>query len=102
MGELQSTLDALVGEELYGLSNAEVLDRTASLVAARNRIDAELTRTVRHGERTQAAERDGLKTMRSWLIGHGRLAAARPVGWCGRVVRWRTSRRWRPASPTAR
>src|ERR1700709_2630477 len=76
MGELQSALDALAAEDLHGLSQGQTLDRTALLVAVVNRASAELTRTVRHAECTQAAEHDGLKTMRSWLIGHGRLSAA--------------------------
>ncbi|MGY1841867.1 endonuclease, partial [Modestobacter sp. SYSU DS0903] len=76
MSELTSALDALAAEELHGLSDGEVLARTALLVAARNRLDAELTRTVRHAESTQACERDALKSMRSWLIGHVRVAPA--------------------------
>ncbi|MFQ1000355.1 hypothetical protein [Modestobacter sp. SSW1-42] len=83
MGELQSALDALGADDLHGLTDGQTLDRTAALVAARNRLDAELTRTVRHGELTQAAERDGLKAMRSWLIGHARLAPAE----ASRIVR---------------
>src|SRR4051812_6816342 len=54
----------------------ELLDRTAALVAARNRIDAELARTVRRAELAQAPEHDGLKTMQSWLRGHARLSPA--------------------------
>src|SRR6195952_3118293 len=83
MGELQSALDALTVEDLHVLGADSVLDRTAFLVAARNRLDAELTRTVRHGDTTQAAEHDGLKSMRSWLIGHVRLAP----GEASRIVR---------------
>ena len=83
MSEIRSALDALAADDLHGLSDADVLDRTAVLVALRNRLDAELTRTVRHGELTQAAERDGLKAMRSWLIGHARLAPAE----ASRIVR---------------
>ncbi|WP_246215202.1 HNH endonuclease signature motif containing protein [Modestobacter muralis] len=56
------------------MSDGQVLDRTAELVTLRNRLDAELTRTVRHGELTQAPEHDGIRTMRSWLVGHARLA----------------------------
>ncbi|MGY1856738.1 DUF222 domain-containing protein [Modestobacter sp. SYSU DS0290] len=74
MSELDAALAALAGEGLHGLSDGQVLDRTAVLVAVRNRLDAELTRTVRHAESTQACERDALKSMRSWLIGHARLA----------------------------
>ncbi|WP_222195340.1 HNH endonuclease signature motif containing protein [Modestobacter italicus] len=83
MSELMSALDALATDDLHGLSDGEVLDRTALLVAVQNRVAAELTRTVRHGEVTQAAEHDGLKSMRSWLIGHARLSAAE----ASRVVR---------------
>ncbi|MCZ2830327.1 DUF222 domain-containing protein [Modestobacter sp. VKM Ac-2986] len=76
MSELWSALDALAVEELHRLSEGQVLDRTALLVQIGNRVAAELTRTVRHGELTQAAEHDGLKSMRSWLIGHARVAPA--------------------------
>jgi len=81
--ELQSALDALAADDLFALSDGQVLDRTALLVAARNRMDAELTRTVRHADTTSAVEHDGLKSPRSWLIGHVRLSPAD----AGRVVR---------------
>ncbi|MFQ1000573.1 DUF222 domain-containing protein [Modestobacter sp. SSW1-42] len=74
MSEIRSALDALAAEDLHALTNAQTLERTASLVQMANRVAAELTRTVRHGELTQAAEHDGMRTMRSWLIGHARLA----------------------------
>ena len=83
MSELQSALDALAADDLHGFTDGQVLDRTALLVALANRVAAELTRTVRRGELTQAAEHDGLKAMRSWLIGHARLA---PVE-ASRIVR---------------
>ena len=83
MSEVRSALDALAADDLHGLSEGQVLDRTAMLVQLVNRASAELTRTVRHGELTQAAESDGLKTMRSWLIGHARLAPAE----ASRIVR---------------
>src|SRR3954470_20793462 len=44
------------------------------LLAARNRIDAELARTARRAELAQAPEHDGLKSMASWLRGHARLS----------------------------
>src|SRR3954447_19847940 len=75
VGELQSALDALAAEDLDGLVASQLLDRTAELVRARNRIAAELTRTVRRCEITQAAEHDGLRSMASWLRGHVRLSA---------------------------
>ncbi|MCZ2818643.1 HNH endonuclease signature motif containing protein [Modestobacter sp. VKM Ac-2984] len=83
MSELQSALDALAAEDLHGLTDGAVLDRTTLLVQVGNRVAAELTRTVRHAETTQAAEYDGLKSMRSWLIGHPRLSQAE----ASRVVR---------------
>jgi uncharacterized protein DUF222 len=83
MGELQSALDALAAENLHGLTNGQVLDRTAELVRVVNRANAELTRTVRHAECTQAAEHDGLKSPRAWLIGHTRLSPAE----ASRIVR---------------
>src|SRR3954454_14421853 len=76
VGELQSGLDSLAGDDLHAMTAPELLDRTAVLVAARNRIDAELARTVRRAELAQAPEHDGLKTMQSWLRGHARLSPA--------------------------
>src|SRR3954462_93126 len=71
-----SALDGLAADELHRLPSAELLARTAALVRARNRIDAELARTVRRAELAQAPEHDGLKTMASWLRGHARLSPA--------------------------
>ncbi|SFF70695.1 DUF222 domain-containing protein, partial [Blastococcus tunisiensis] len=76
MGELASALDALADDDLHALVAPQLLDRTAELVRARNRIDAELSRTVRHAENVQAPEHDGQKSMASWLRGHGRLSPA--------------------------
>src|SRR3954449_3726063 len=71
-----SALDGLAAADLFGMSAAGVLGPTAGLVRARNRIDAELARTVRRAELAQAPEHDGLKTMASWLRGHARLCPA--------------------------
>jgi hypothetical protein len=76
MGELQSSLDALAADDLLVMVGPQLLDRVGELVQASNRIAAELTRTVRRCEVTQAAEHDGLKTMQSWLRGHARLSPA--------------------------
>ena len=87
MGELTSALDALAADDLHLLGSGALLDRTAELTRARNRMDAELARTVRVAELTQAPEHDGLKSMRSWLRGHVRLSAgaAHAVVRAGRV-----------------
>ncbi|WP_448623815.1 DUF222 domain-containing protein [Geodermatophilus sp. URMC 64] len=63
------------GGELHGLTAPELLDRTRALVAARNRIDAELARTVRQAENQQAFAHDGTTSPQSWLRGHCRLSA---------------------------
>jgi hypothetical protein len=75
VGELQSALDALAAEDLDGSGAPQLLVRTAFLVLARNRLEAELTRTVRRADVCQAAEHDGLKSMQSWLRGHARFSA---------------------------
>jgi uncharacterized protein DUF222/HNH endonuclease len=66
----------LADEDLHALGDAALLDRTTELIRERNRIDAELTRTVRVADARQACEHDGLKTMPSWLRNHTRLSAA--------------------------
>ncbi len=57
-------------------TTGDVLDDVAALVAERNRLDARLARLVRSAELSQAPERDGLKSMSSWLQGHCRLSGA--------------------------
>jgi hypothetical protein len=88
VGELASALDALAAEDLFSLTAPGVLDRNRDLVRARNRIDAELARTARHAELTQAPEHDGLTSMASWLRGHCRLSpgAAKQVVRNGRAL----------------
>jgi len=83
MGELQSALDALAAEGLESMPGPQLLERLAPLLQAQNRIAAEVARTVRECELTGAAEHDGLKSMRSWLVGHALLSPAD----AGRVVR---------------
>ena len=88
MGELQTALDALDAADLHGLSAADQLSQTAELIQARNRLDALIARRARHAELTQAPEHDGLKSMASWLRGHGRLSAdeVRRLVRAGRVL----------------
>jgi hypothetical protein len=72
--DLESALDRLAAEDLTSMFGPQVLDRTARLLQAQNRLDAQAARSVREGELTQASEHDGLKTMQSWLRGHARLS----------------------------
>ena len=76
MGELQSALDALATDDVRSLGPRQQLDRITELLEARNRLDAQLARAVRAAELQQAPEDDGLKSMQSWLRGHGRLGPA--------------------------
>src|SRR3982751_6271091 len=69
-------------DDLHAMSGPELLERTRDLVEERNRIDAELARTVRVADSAQAFAADGMKTAQSWLRSHTRLspaAAARVV-----------------------
>src|SRR5829696_2807061 len=71
---LGGALEALAGEDLTGSFGPAVIERTGTLVVAKNRLDAELARTVREGELTQASEHDGKASMAGWLRGHHRLS----------------------------
>ena len=76
MSELRSALDAIAADDVRSLTPRQQLDRISELLEARNRIDAQLGRSVRAAELQQAPEDDGLKSMQSWLRGHGRLSRA--------------------------
>jgi hypothetical protein len=58
-------LSVLADDDLHALDDSALLDRAAWLIWERNRIDAELVRTVRLADARQACEHDGLKTMPS-------------------------------------
>ena len=73
---LHGALEALAGEDLKGSFGPAVIERTRSLLVARNRLDAVLARTVREGELTQASEHDGKASMAGWLRTHHRLSQA--------------------------
>jgi hypothetical protein len=76
LADLERALDQLADEDLTGMFGPQVLERTERLLRAQNRLGAQVTRTVRVGELTQAPDHDGQKTMQSWLGGHGRLSSA--------------------------
>ncbi|SDZ25862.1 protein of unknown function, partial [Geodermatophilus africanus] len=83
MDELLAGLDALAAEDLAPLFGPALLDRLRPLLAAQNRLAAEIARTVRECEVSGAAEVDGLKTTGSWLRGHAHLSTTEAA----RVVR---------------
>ncbi|KQS69150.1 endonuclease [Modestobacter sp. Leaf380] len=80
VSEIRSALDALAGDDLHALTDGAVLDRCRELVVSINRLQAELTRTVRHADVVGSAEHDGLTTMASWLRGHAHWSAAAAAG----------------------
>ena len=100
MGELASALDALAADDLHGLPAPALLERTAELVRARNRLDAELARTVRRAEtrpgpRARRAEVDGLLAARA-------LPTSRrgpPGCWSATAAPWSTCPRSPPPAP---
>jgi hypothetical protein len=75
MGELSSAVDALAADDLHVMFAPQLLDRLGELLRIQNRLAAEIVRTVRECELTDAAEFDGLKSMAAWLRGHARLSA---------------------------
>jgi hypothetical protein len=54
MGELTSALDSLAAEDLKPMFGPQLLERLGDLLVVQNRIAAEVTRTVRECELTQA------------------------------------------------
>ena len=73
MGELHSALDSLAADDVQAMFGPQLIERVGVLLVQRNRLDAELARTVREAEVSGGPEVDGAKTMRSWLIGRGGL-----------------------------
>jgi hypothetical protein len=61
-------------DDLHAMTGPQLRDRTRDLVAERNRIDAELARTVRVADSKKTFAADGQATAASWLRGHCRLS----------------------------
>jgi hypothetical protein len=95
--QLSAALDALGAEELAPLFGPALLERLRGLLAAQNRLAAEVARTVAECEGVGAAEVDGLTSMAAWLRGHAHLAPAE----AGRVVRAGRALEHLPAVATA-
>ncbi|MGY2082649.1 DUF222 domain-containing protein [Blastococcus sp. SYSU DS0539] len=80
---MSAALDDLAAEDLSGRIGPQLLDRLTGLLTAQNRLAAQVARTVRECEVTQAAEHDGKASMAAWLRGHARFSA----GAASRAVR---------------
>jgi hypothetical protein len=90
LADLEAALDRLAAEDTQAMFGPQVLNRTARLLRAQNRLDAQVARSVREGELTQAPEHDGLKTMQSWLRATPACPRRRPVNSCAPGGRWPT------------
>ena len=102
MGELESALDALAADDLHALTAAQLLDRTARWCGPGTGSTPRSPARCGSPTLTQAAEHDGLKTMRSWLRGHARLSRPRRSAGAHRPGARDSCRRWPPPSPTGR
>ena len=76
MSELRSALEDLAGIDLDGLTDDALLDLVGELSTTANRVAAALTSAARAAERREAYRRDGAVSMKSWLRGSCRMAAA--------------------------
>jgi hypothetical protein len=76
MSELRSALDVLAALDLDELSGDTLLDLVGELTVASNRMAAAFTSAVRAAERREAYRRDGAASMKAWLRGSCRMAAA--------------------------
>ena len=70
LADLEAALERVAAVDLKGQFGPQLLDRTRRLMCMKNRLDAEVARTVREGALSQAAETDGQASMQSWLRGH--------------------------------
>ena len=102
MEQLLASLDALAAEDLAPLFGPALLDRLGPLLAAQNRLAAEVARTVREAEVSGAAEVDGLTAMASWLRGHGHLSTTEAAGWSAPGAPWSSCRLSLKPSPPVR
>jgi hypothetical protein len=74
VSELRSALDELAGIDLADVSAEGLLDLSAELVTAANRLAAALTSVVRAADEREAYRRDGAVSMKAWLRGSCRMA----------------------------
>ena len=76
MSELRSAIDELASVDLAQLSGEQRLAFVQECSAAVNQLQAQLARGVRAAEAADAHAADGAVSMKAWLRGHCRLAAA--------------------------
>ncbi|MBM7806640.1 hypothetical protein JOD57_002477 [Geodermatophilus bullaregiensis] len=74
VGALLAAIDDLADDDLHAMLGPQLNERLRGLLTASNKLAAHLARVVRQGELAQAPEHDGLKSMASWLRGHGHLS----------------------------
>jgi hypothetical protein len=68
MGELASVLDSLAGDDVHAIPELALLDRTETLLTARNRLDAEIARSLQASDVRQVMTTHCGRTTKSWLV----------------------------------
>lgn len=88
-GVLLGALDALAAEDVTGLPDAALRAELPVLLAAVNRLHAEVVRRVAAFDTRELAGLDGCRTAKSWLRAFGRLSGptANSVVKAGRLLR---------------
>jgi hypothetical protein len=74
LDELLAAIDALGDDDLTAMFGPQLNERIRVLLTAANKLAAHLAHAVRQGELASAPEHDGLRSMSSWLRGHGHLS----------------------------
>jgi Domain of unknown function (DUF222) len=73
VSELMSVIDALAVEDLHAMAEPTLLERTESLITLRDRLDAELSRSLQALDVRQVTVSECGRTTKSWLIEDQRL-----------------------------
>lgn len=68
MGELFSVLDSLATDDVHAIAELALLDRAETLLTARNRLDAEIARSLQAADARQVTVTHCGRTTRSWLV----------------------------------
>jgi hypothetical protein len=68
MSELMSVIDHLAAEDLHAMAEPTLLERTESMITLRDRLDAELARSLQALDVRQVTVSECARTTRSWLI----------------------------------
>jgi hypothetical protein len=68
MSELFSVIDALAGDDVHAIAESALLNRTETLLTARNKLDAEIARSLQATDIREVTTAECGRASRSWLI----------------------------------